>query len=153
MRIVLLTQGYETIVDDEDFERVSKWRWKILKANGLLYAARTDKKNNTTVLMHRLIAGAPAGKIVDHKNHNGLDNRKENLRITTQGMNRANSRKVRGSSQFKGVYRTRRGTWVAQIKANGIHHYLGSHSSELVAAQAYDKAASKIFGEFARTNL
>jgi len=152
--IITLTRGHETIVDDDAPESVTRHRWTTLSTGGLLYAVRkiTINGNQLTVLLHRALLGAEPGQVVDHINGNGLDNRRQNLRLATQAQNRANTRKTYGSSRFKGVYRDK-SKWVAQISnnRNGVD-YLGRFSSEREAARAYDRAARARFGEFAATN-
>jgi len=156
MKTIQLTQGLVALVDDADYDRVSTHRWYALKSgNGVFYALRTtlldDKK--TPLLMHRFILGAtdPSMK-VDHKNHNGLDNQRENLRLCTQTQNHGNRRKTQGSSKYKGV--TKRGSkWEAAIKHNGKSKYLGVFISEVDAARVYDAAARNHFGEFALCNF
>jgi hypothetical protein len=101
--------------------------------------------------MHKLLTGWPQ---TDHINGNGLDNRRCNLRPVTSQQNRANQRKTRGTSQFKGVYlRRRERNWEAAIKVNRRRIYLGTFSSEVEAARAYDAAARHHFGEFAALNF
>lgn len=101
--------------------------------------------------MHRLILDAPKGMQVDHINGNGLNNRRENIRLCTHEQNSYNQQKPYGSSKYKGVCR-KRGKWDAQIRASGKIIWLGSFATEDEAANAYDEAALKHFGEFAFTN-
>jgi hypothetical protein len=95
---------------------------------------------------------APTGIEVDHRNHNGLDNRRSNLRLATGHQNQGNRRPQGGSPRFKGVYLSR-SKWVAQIRFGGSKRYLGRFTVEEDAARAYDAAARLIFGEFACTNF
>jgi hypothetical protein len=95
---------------------------------------------------------------VDHWNRDTLDDRRSNLRICLRGQNNTNSRKrsrpAGTSSRFKGVsWRKQKGRWVAKIRKNDSHYFLGYFDSEEDAARAYDAAARRIFGEFARTNF
>lgn len=161
-RIIELTQGHVTIVDDEDFDQLSKHRWKIFKVKGVpKYAARTTgARGMKTILMHRQILQAVTGIEVDHKDGNGLDNRRTNLRIATHRQNMANGPKKPKhgnppTSQFKGVYWNKeRGKWQAQIaRGDGGVAYLGRFTLEEEAANAYDKKAIELFGEFARLNF
>lgn len=167
-RTIKLTKGYETIVDEQDFEYLSQHRWKALVTKGLVYAARTKMlsgrlssgcRRSTIVLMHRVIIGAKTGEQVDHRNTDTLDNRRKNLRIATVRQNAANARKTRGCSRFKGVYWNKgKHLWQAQI-ADGIREgkqvvrYLGRFEHEIEAARAYDRAARRMHGEFARLNF
>lgn len=153
---VPMTKGV-TLVDDEDAPRVLHLKWKPLRCkNGSVYAvARTREQDGKekTVYMHRLILDAPIGKDVDHRNGNGLDNRRQNLRLATRAQNSRNSRLQRDTaSGYKGVRRHRR-KWQAHIKVNRKRIYLGSFSSKEDAARTYDAAAKKHFGEFANLNF
>ena len=100
MKEIILNSGAIALVDDEDYEMVSKYKWQESKAirNGKYYTSyalgKTCGSNKTrkTISMHRLIMNTPPHLVVDHINHNGLDNRKENLRNVTQGENQRNLR-------------------------------------------------------------
>jgi len=105
--------------------------------------------------MHREIMDAPAGMEVDHINGNGLDNRKCNLRLATSSQNKRNQRKQRRktSSKYKGVYWHKRDkVWVVRIQAEGKEKYIGSYKTEQEAALAYNEAALKYHGEYAKLN-
>ncbi len=108
------------------------------------------------VRMHREIMNFPKGLLVDHRNNNTLDNRRANLRPATSSQNMVNRRrdKSKNSSQFRGVrFRKERGRWSAQITINGKTFWLGSYDNEIDAARAYDRAAMKYHGEFAKLNF
>lgn len=151
-----LTKGKTALVDDEDYAELSKYSWHAIRNRHTWYARRGEWRdgNQHIIRMHRQILDAPPNKDVDHINRNGLDNRKENLRFCTNAQNQANKRPQTGaSSKFKGVsLRKQTGKWQAYIKKNGDQHYLGVFDDEEGAARAYNEAAEKMFGEFARLN-
>lgn len=104
--------------------------------------------------MHRIIVDAPAGMVVDHINHDALDNRRANLRVCTQSQNLGNQIRKLGSSKYKGVsWHKAAQKWHARIQKNDAHVSLGLFDSETDAARAYDSAAREHFGEFALCNF
>ena len=105
--------------------------------------------------MHRVIMDAPKGMHVDHINGNGLDNRRENLRLCTNSQNHMNRKTHRdSSSKYKGVsWNKRNSKWQAYIGSGIKRKNLGYFASESDAAKAYDIKAKECFGEFARLNL
>jgi len=153
-----LTKGNVALVDDEDYQRLSRWSWWVVPSGSRhkLYAQRWDNtvKPRRAVWMHRVVCNAPPGTQVDHINMNGLDNRRENLRVCTQGQNQANrGPQQNNKSGYKGVCPiSRRGYWQASIRHNRKSIYLGEFSSKKDAAQTYNKAALELFGEFAYLN-
>jgi len=145
-------------VDVEDFEELNKHKWCAIPKRDTFYAKRQGCKKGrlTTIAMHRQIMSAPDGVFIDHDNHNGLDNRKANLRIATPQQNACNSRKVLRpcSSKYKGVrWDNDYNQWRAYITQNGKRIYLGRYDSEEDAARAYDEAAKLYHGEFAGLNF
>ena len=159
IRVIPLTRLKFAIVDPDDFERLNRFAWSAYRAEHTWYAARHkvlkhDGSNRGTVWMHREIANAPANLLVDHRNNKGLDDRKANLRIATKSQNACNCGKKSGrySSQFKGITKSDN-RWYPRIWANGKRISLGSFKSEVDAARAYDRAAIKYHGEFARLNF
>ncbi len=154
-KLIPLTQGKFTIVDAEDYEWLSKYKWHVDKGDSTDYAARSIAGKNFR--MHREILNAPEGLLVDHRNHNGLDNRRENLRLCTaseNNMNRRPSKRANKSSRFKGVsWDKRRRRYQAYIQQNGKTVRIGRFKSEIAAAKAYDKKAKELFGEFAYLNF
>lgn len=150
MKKIPLTQGKFALVDDEDFDRVSKLKWHTKPVYGGWYAA-TWVGRGERLLMHRFIV--PGVFRLDHKNKDGLDNQKENLRPATRSQYQANRRKLTlAESDFKGVSRNR-SKWRAMIGVEGKRFHLGNFDDEISAAHAYDEAAIKSFGEFARLNF
>jgi hypothetical protein len=152
MKRIPLTRGYEALVDDEDYKWLSQWKWCALVTKKNVYAKRTKQ----AILMHRVIEGATASRQVDHRDGNGLNNQRSNLRKATQTQNNANSRLRRSStSGYKGVTWFRGnwasgGKWMAQIAVNGRHVYLGYFDTPQAAHEAYCAAAKRLFGEFWR---
>lgn len=155
-----LTQGLFALVDGETFEWLNQWKWYATKKSQTYYAARmTSRKlgKQKQIFMHREILGLTEGdgKEADHQNHYGLDNRILNLQIATktenrQNKSRQNQRKTKGTSQYKGVYLHKaRKKWRATIDSK----YIGCFATEKAAAEAYDRKAKKLFGEFAYLNF
>ena len=156
MQEIELTQDQVALVDDEDCEWLSDFKWcaQWRTPRKVFVAARNSGASNQTILMHRQITGAPLGKVVDHHNHNTLDNRRKNLRVCTWSQNAANGRKrLHSSSRFKGVsWYKRFQKWRASICKDGRDHHLGCFADESDAARAYNGAAVRMFGEFALLN-
>ncbi|MBA7615651.1 hypothetical protein ES703_22936 [subsurface metagenome] len=152
--LIPLSRGAFTIVDTELLRILNLYRWSLLITHDKKRYARRYE-NGQTIYMHREIMNAPSNMEIDHKNGNGLDNRKENLRLSTKSENQMNSKKRRdGSSIFKGVdciKKTKK--WRARITTKYKRIHLGYFNSEIEAAEAYDKQAIYHFGEFAKTNF
>lgn len=140
---------------DDDFE-LSGNKFVSSQCGKKFYAARNkriDGKNKREFL-HRIIMEAGIGDIVDHKNRDTLDNRKENLRICTQSQNCANSAKKLSSNKYKGVtFHKRLNKFSVRLMVNYKNLYFGLFRNEIDAAKKYDEVAKKYFGEFARTNF
>lgn len=153
MKKIKLTQGKYTLVDDADFEWLNQWKWHAIKNYNKFYALRTEKEKN--IRMHRFILNPPFKKEIDHINGDGLDNRRENLRICTHSENLKNREKQSNNlSGFKGVcWNKSDKRWVGQIFLKGKKCiYLGFFKTKEEAALAYNQAAKKYFGEFAKLN-
>jgi len=154
MKEIVLSTGGIAFVDEDDFERVNSLRWYARKSCNKYYAGRSNGKKGI-LLMHRFILNITDPNItLDHKDGDGLNNQKENLRIATKSQNAYNMGSNKGtSSRFKGVcWRGTNKRWTAQITANKITRYIGSYKSEVDAAIAYNKEAEKLHGEFALLN-
>lgn len=153
MKEIELTQGRVALIDDEDYDIVSLYNWHTRRTTRSDYAATT--RCGKTLHMHRMVMLAPAGLEVDHINGDGLDNRKSNLRVCTVKENRRNRRPSRGqrrsSSGLKGVQKNGK-KWASYITVDYQKHYLGIFTTKEMAARAYNSAAKKHFGEFARLN-
>ena len=107
MKRIKLTQKQFAIIDNKDFEKISKYKWwaEYKKSMKTYYAVANLSKRDKSVFMHRLILNAAKEKMVDHKNHDTLDNRRSNLRLCTNTQNQGNSRiRKKGTSKFKGVH-------------------------------------------------
>lgn len=152
--LVELTKGYFAIVDDEDFDYINQFSWHVVITKNNKYAAGNIK--GKTVQMHRLILNASKNKFVDHKNMNGLDNRKNNLRLCNRSQNRMNTLKPCNSksSKYKGIHKcsSKKNPWRSQIRLNGKIYHLGCFKTKKEAALAYNKAAKKLFKEYANLN-
>lgn len=148
MKRIVLTQGKVALVDDEDYEKLNQSKWYAQNERGIFYALRHNPGDNAIIRMHREILSLTKGdgKITDHINGDGLDNRKENLRLVTPAQNIMNS-KIRKDSTtgYKGVHLVN-GRYQASIR-------LGTFDTPEEAARTYDKAAEIFFGRYARLNF
>ncbi|WRS29622.1 HNH endonuclease [Actinomycetaceae bacterium MB13-C1-2] len=148
--VEITVRGGKTLISTIDlFAVLTSDAW-FIDESGYVKRSAADAWGNN-IYLHNLIVG---DKNVDHANGNKLDNRRENLRVCTQADNSAN-RKVRADSEtgYKGVNRTRAGTFHAQASKGGVVHNLGTYPDPESAARAYDEAAINLFGEYAATNF
>lgn len=154
-KFIPLTRGLHAIVDAADYERLASHSWyaRLGGSKKTYYAARWDAGKG--IHMHREILHAGPGLQVDHINGDGLDNRRANLRIVSNGQNQQNRKKhMHGTSIYKGVRLERRSMrWYASIRIGGKKSHLGSFRKEMDAAKAYDLAAERYFGAHARLNF
>lgn len=157
MKRIKLTQGKVALVDDADYKWLNRWRWYARKGRSSFYVTRSigNRPNNTMMQMHRIIMKAKKGQEIDHRDGNGLNNQKSNLRFCTHGQNKMNCvKKVNSSSKYKGVYwHQPSGKWIARINLNKKRFHLGSFDSEYKAACVYDEKAKELFKEFAKPNF
>lgn len=145
------------LVDETDVPMLSNYLWfpQVSEGSLTMYLkadTREGRRSSRSILMHQLVLGASG---VDHRNRNGLDNRRSNLRPATPAQNNANKASRQGAkSSYKGVFEAwRPGKWVASIQVQGKKRYLGSFDDEVAAAKAYDIAASNAWGDFAYLNF
>jgi len=156
-RRIDLGNGRWTILDSEDYYRLGEFKWTIGGHGKKFYAVRIVIAGDEikTIRMNREIMNAPEGLVVDHRNGDSLDNRRENLRLATQAENMQNRRKRKNTtSRYIGVWFAKeKGKWESRIRQDGKKIYLGSFDNEADAAKAYDEAAKRCRGEFARLNF
>jgi hypothetical protein len=164
MKEIPLTQGKVALVDDEDYERINKHKWYARKGVYTFYAQRYVTKNGKDIVIgmhHQVLGVIEARPRTDHKDQNGLNNQKHNLRPCTRNQNAMNQCPRRGKkySDYKGVHlkyyisKKKSTKWFSCIRVNNKLIHLGYFFTEIDAAKAYDEAARKYFGEFAGVNL
>ena len=146
MRKIALTKGKVALIDNKDILNISKYSWNF--TNGYAYT----KINNKSISMSRFLLNPPKNLWVDHINGNKLDNRRNNLRIVNPSQNSFNRLKNSSNrSGYKGVYlATNKKQWQAEIRANGKRQYLGKYSTKEEAAMAYNEAARRMHGKYAK---
>ena len=157
MKAIPLSQGFFALVDDAGYERVSAHKWSATKTKNTVYGVRkirTPDGRTTSQLLHRFIMEVNYPDIdVDHRDHNGLNCQRYNLRTGVRGENDGNRRKTRGTSKYKGVsWAAGHQSWRACIHIEKTIH-LGYFADEIQAARAYDEAARTRFGVFANCNF
>lgn len=151
MKKIPTSKGKYVLVDDEDYDELSQYKWTDAKG----YAFRwTGRPNRARIYMHRFLKSAGEGQLVDHVNGDTLDNRKENLRLCTYSQNNMNkSLQSNSTSGLKGAYYHKpSGKWRAQIRKDKTSIHLGYFGSATDAHEAYKAAATEMFGVFARYN-
>lgn len=158
-----LTRGKFAIVDDHNYEWLTQWKWQAIRCGRRMWYARRcerygprSENKKRDIYMHRVIAKAKHGEDVDHYNDDGLDNRESNLRRCSRRENIQNMRPYLkpGTSRHRGVsWNTRRQKWQAKIECSSRIHHIGFFDDESDAAVAYNDAARKYYGEFARLNI
>lgn len=145
-----LGDGLLAAVDLEDQERVEAFLWR-LRPDGYVQSSYHDGKRMVHELLHRFVMKAAPEDLVDHVDGNRVDCRKRNLRVITLQQNSFNRAPCEGR-QWKGIY-AHGLRWKARIKIDGRTVYLGAYDTAELAAHAYDEAARRLFGEFARLNF
>ncbi len=151
VRRIPLGHGLFATVDAADYKKLSRYKWCASHKNGIAYAVRRTKEGRM-VFMHREIMRAPKGTVVDHINHNALNNRRCNLRLCSPEQNHANIGPRGGSSEYVGVHR-RGKRWEAGITSRGVYHYVGRFDDPVEAAKARDRKAYELHGEHAHLNF
>jgi hypothetical protein len=152
----ILISGSTIFIDSDDFEKFNKYSWHIFRREGKTSYARTDAIGADghwhALYLHRLITDAKPGQYIDHKNRNGLDCRKSNLRFCSMRENALNQKiRTTNTSGYKGVTHSRNNKrWIAQTKLYGKRIYIGIFDTKEEAAKAYADYAFANFGEFAR---
>lgn len=145
-----LLKGYTVYVDDENFDLFSRASWSVSKRHGSIHAVKHVRGKR--VAMQDLVLPPKEGFIVDHKDGNGLNNTKTNLRYATYSQNGFNRKNHK--NRFRGVsWNKQSKKWVAQICYLGTRYYLGAFTSDVEAAKVWDKEAINLFGEFATLNF
>lgn len=155
MKEIKLTQGKVALVDDAAYEWLSQWKWTYIKPRNVEYAYRKDRGgNNKNIYMHKQILQPPPGMKTDHKDNNGLNNQRHNLRVCTNSQNLGNMPLYsNNTSGYKGVtWRSDIHKWCASIGTGKKRTYLGYFLNLPDAVNAYNSAAQKLFGEFAKLN-
>jgi len=151
-REVLLSRSLVATVDEGDYELVSSFSW-----HGIPAAQRIENwyaRTGEGIYMHRLIMSAASGEEVDHRDHNGLNNTRGNLRLCTRQQNCANSNFPLAASGYIGVYWERdRRKWVAQVTVDYKTIRVGRYSDPIEAARARDSRVREMYGEFAKLNF
>lgn len=150
----------QILVDDEDYDYLMQWKWYLRKGKRTFYAVRGKRENGKYIshLIHRFILKITDPKIIiDHKDHDGLNNQRANLRLVSCADNNKNQLShANTTSQYLGVCIRKRKTlikWEANISCNKKFYYIGVYDDEKDAARAYDVRAKELFGNFANLNF
>jgi hypothetical protein len=157
MKAIPLTRGLVTLVDDDDYEWISQWKWyaSVVKGERKFYA--TTDLDGRSIKMHRIILGLQPrdGVEVDHRDGDSLNNQRHNLRQATHSQNMANiGLRKTNKSGYKGVHWNKRaGKWMSQIRKKGTRIHLGTFTDAEEAARAYDAKAKELHGDFAYLNF
>lgn len=154
MKTIKLTQGQSVLVDDLDYKYLNQFKWYPSIQKNTTYAIRNSKVNGKwiTIRMHREIMNTSKGMLTDHKDSDGLNNQRSNLRECSISENSRNKRPY-GISKYLGVsWHPGSAKWMSAIQVNGKRKSLGYFDNEIEAAIMYNIAARKYYGEFANPN-
>jgi phage-related minor tail protein len=159
-RIKMTNMEMYALVDDEDYKRLNKYKWRMNKrgyACTSVWLKGTGK--GTVLLMHRLVLNTPKGMDTEHRDQNKLNNQKSNLRVATRSQNMMNvirKNNPAAHSKYKGVSKLNRpnlkNKWLAYIRMDYKMHYFGYYATQEEAAHVYNQAAEQLFGDFASLN-
>ena len=141
---IKLASGLISYVSEQDYELVSKFSWWHAKQKKTTYVRTRDiyKGEKRHFYMHQLILGTIGVKAeIDHKDNNGLNNTRDNIKVASHSDNLKNRRKHRGASKYTGVSKHLYNRWIARININGKQKHIGLFDNEIDAAKAYNKAA------------
>lgn len=157
MKEIPLTRGCVALVDDKDFEFLSRFKWHAVPIGNTIYARRCtgDREygNRKDFFLHREIMQPPNGMVIDHIDGDGLNNARANLRVCTRAQNQINKHQAPANRFYGVTFSKAAQKWMAQLRANKRHYYLGVFETDEEAARARDAAALKYQGEFARLNF
>lgn len=164
MKEIKLTRGFIALVDDEDYDTLNQVKWFAQVSNKTVYAARNGRGvdgRRVYLYMHRVVLNAPVGVLVDHRDGNGLNCQRANLRQCTRQENAFNTKDIDGNMPYKGVMLIKRKhksgnhsfKIVVKIKKDGKSIWIGTFKTPEEGALAYDKKAVELFGEFASLNF
>lgn len=149
---LILPSGHVALVDHDDYPAIAGFAWHVNRKKHTSYVEAQPYRDGrqTTVCIHRIIMGASGDEEVDHRDGDGLNNRRYNLRRCTSSQNQFNKRTFNAHSKFKGVHpsQSKKNPWRVQLCANGKKVYLGGFPTEELAASAYNEASAKFHGEF-----
>jgi hypothetical protein len=150
----IILSNRKVLFDPEDWDKIKIFIWRLQQIEGKKFKVVSGARK-TQIYMHQVILGCPKGFVIDHINGNPLDNRKSNLRVCTQQENSFNRpRSKNNTSGYKGVSKRKEtGKFRAYIHHNFKYRYLGDFKTSKEAAEAYDSAAVKLFGQFAQLNF
>lgn len=155
MKLIPLSQGKFAMVDDQDYESLNQYKWHAYSRNAhsAIYAVRSEWIKGTTksIRMHRQILNAPEDYVVDHKDHNGLNNQRSNIRLATKSQNQWNMKPYPGIKNI-GI-RKHGNKWEARIGYKGKILYLGAFKTESEAVEIRNKKATELHGQFKYNNF